>query len=327
MARNDLLVRLGGAVVGIVALAMAAATVRSPVETAGTGGTSGGGVSPSGESYEPVATRELPAFLEYLLFALAIVAAVVVAWYFIVHRRDLVKLLATIVAVGLLVTLLTMGLLHFGEIPTPAEQEPPTGGNETEPGMGGGEGSGSSGPISFGPILGVLAVITAIFVGALVLTGRGDGDRLVAPSADAEPDADESEAAAVGAAAGRAAERIESSDDVDNEVYRAWRDMTRLLEVDRPETSTPGEFADAAVDAGIDRDHVDELTRLFEDVRYGHEGTTDEMEARAVSVLREIEAEYGVEDETAIDGGRVVENGTAVEDGTTESSSGGGDGR
>jgi hypothetical protein len=79
---------------------------------------------------------------------------------------------------------------------------------------------------------------------------------------------------------------------VDNEVYRAWWEMTRLLEVDAPETATPGEFADAAVELGIDEAYVDPLTTLFEEVRYGHRDA-ESREERAIEVFRALAAAYG----------------------------------
>ena len=62
------------------------------------------------------------------------------------------------------------------------------------------------------------------------------------------------------------------------------------------ELPTPGEFAAAAVDAGIDREDVVELTGLFERVRYGSEAATADREARALDALRRIDDQYGGED-------------------------------
>nr|WP_303647825.1 DUF4129 domain-containing protein [Haloarchaeobius amylolyticus] len=98
--------------------------------------------------------------------------------------------------------------------------------------------------------------------------------------------------AAVGAAAGRAADRLEDTTAVDNEVYRAWREMTTHLDVPDPQSSTPAEFAEAAVAAGMTREQVDELTALFEEVRYGGEAPTSDRETRAIDALRAIEAAH-----------------------------------
>lgn len=100
------------------------------------------------------------------------------------------------------------------------------------------------------------------------------------------------------AAAGRAADRIEEhNQDADNAVYEAWVEMTELLDVDSPETYSPGEFADAAVDAGMDQADVRQLTRLFNEVRYG-ERDVDSREDQAVDVLRNIESQYSETNQT-----------------------------
>jgi hypothetical protein len=80
-----------------------------------------------------------------------------------------------------------------------------------------------------------------------------------------------------------------------NEIYRAWLEMTRHLAVDRPRSSTPTEFAEAAVDAGMAREDVRELTDLFELVRYGGEAPTPDRVDRARDALRRIERTYGGE--------------------------------
>ncbi|WP_390215270.1 DUF4129 domain-containing protein [Halobaculum halobium] len=91
---------------------------------------------------------------------------------------------------------------------------------------------------------------------------------------------------------------------MENEVYRAWREMTGALAVDNPRSTTPAEFAVAAVDAGMDRDDVDTLTDLFEAVRYGAEPVTPEREREAVDALRRIEETYADGDslDSAADG-------------------------
>jgi hypothetical protein len=98
---------------------------------------------------------------------------------------------------------------------------------------------------------------------------------------------------AIAAAAGSAADRIEHTGEVDNEVYRAYREMTADLDVLNPASATPAEFRAAALEAGLAREDVDELTAVFEDVRYGGEAPTEERERRAVDALRRIERTDG----------------------------------
>ncbi|KDE59322.1 hypothetical protein EL22_23200 [Halostagnicola sp. A56] len=295
MSRNDLALRIGAALAAIVSIGLVAATIQSPLETGGTGGMGGGedgGSSIGGQSGPESGGGSVPEFFEYLVYALLIVVAIALAWYLLFHRRELLGMVAAVVAVAGVLALLAWLFVEFGADPN---LEPPNQSAPSQSGQDGGtpgHGEGERTPISIGPLVGVLALITAIFAGALVLTNRrSDGDELAARE-ESEPK-DDIEHAAVSEAAGRAATRIEAADDdVDNEVYRAWEEMTDPLEVDRPETSTPGEFADAAIDAGLAREHVTDLTRLFEAVRYGGVETTADMEARAVGVLREIETEY-----------------------------------
>jgi len=142
----------------------------------------------------------------------------------------------------------------------------------------------------------LLVIAGVLVVGVLVAFALGAGE-------DDEEEEDEEtgeskrftmpDLAAVGEAAGDAADRIETTEAVDNEVYRAWREMTDQLNVPSPETSTPAEFRDAAVAAGMDPDDVARLTDLFEEVRYGEAEATDARERAAVDVLRRIEAAYG----------------------------------
>jgi len=139
-----------------------------------------------------------------------------------------------------------------------------------------------------------LGFIGLFLVGAAVAlyqTTRGE-DEVALDGATAADDVALDQFAA---AAGRAADRIEiHNEDVDNAVYRAWDEMTGLLDVDSPETYAPGEFAAAAIELGMGEGHVDELTTLFNEVRYGDKDIQP-REARAVEILRRIEAEYGEE--------------------------------
>lgn len=159
----------------------------------------------------------------------------------------------------------------------------PTGGAG---GFGQGTGVAQSPPsLALTLLLGV-ALVAAV----VVLVNATSGDEVVEPPTETGPD--RAETSAVARAAGDAADRIEAHADVTNEVYRAWREMTRHLDVERPESSTPAEFASAAVEAGLAREDVDDLTRVFEEVRYGGRDPSGDREERAVAALRRIEAEY-----------------------------------
>lgn len=109
--------------------------------------------------------------------------------------------------------------------------------------------------------------------------------------AEEEPLEESVDLSKVGEAAGDAANRIERQADVSNEVYRAWSEMVRHLHVSNPEATTPDEFESRAIEAGMDSQDVSELTRLFEEVRYGEQDPA-ERETRALTALRRIEEAY-----------------------------------
>jgi hypothetical protein len=177
----------------------------------------------------------------------------------------------------------------FGLVPQASEMLPgnPSGREEGSDGTGG-ESGGSS----------LLTVSQAVFgVAALALVGAVLTLRSVSGSIDETPDepeteteSEESETAA--AAAGRAADAVADADgdpsELSNAVYRAWNEMTTALDVADPDTATPGEFAAAARDAGLDPGAVDDLTVVFEAVRYGDEPAA-EYEDRALAALRCLE--------------------------------------
>ncbi len=165
----------------------------------------------------------------------------------------------------------------------------PEGGDLPEGGGMLGEEVGRTVPSTPSLLLLVLLAGAFLLAAAVIVRGTDDDEEEVPEEEVPEPD---DRAAAVAAVAGEAADRIEDDGDLENEIYRAWREMVGLLDVSNPRATTPGEFADAAAAAGIERADVDELTELFETVRYGGFEATDERERRAVAALRRIEDEY-----------------------------------
>lgn len=154
-------------------------------------------------------------------------------------------------------------------------------------------------PVSSVPPWALGVLIGGVLLGAGVLLYRATGeDEVVVPEEDAD---DEPELDQFAEAAGRAADRIEEhNEDVDNSVYRAWLEMTSLLDVEQPDTYSAGEFADEAIALGMAEDDVSELTRLFNEVRYGGKDAAS-REDRAIDVLRNIESSYGTESDTETD--------------------------
>lgn len=280
------------AALAILAVAFAAATLDSTVESGAGGSDEGQGVGDSGPGgLLPIPSGSLGAegstdawIPRTALRVLLAVAAVAMAIYALFNPREvLAHLLQGVVLGAVLAVLLALVYLFAGGTAgPPAENGSLFGGR-----AGGG---GEVAPLSPPAFVAFLALGVAIAGTALALVWQSSDD-------DAEPEAvgasEEPRAAALGKAAGRAADRIEADADVDNGVYRAWREMTALLDVDDPASSTAGEFATAAVEAGLGREDVDALTRLFEDVRYGERDPDPDDERRAVATLRRIEERYG----------------------------------
>ncbi|WP_327051545.1 DUF4129 domain-containing protein [Halomicrococcus gelatinilyticus] len=298
----------------VLAIALAAATLNSAVasESSGGGGlgwgNDGSGVGSSdgsetgfGGSGGQMGSLDFPCYpiLTSTSTVLAILAGFAVLVGIAYWRKGLLGAIAVVGPVGI-PAFLVYALLTSCRDPEPRDRgilpgETP---NMTMP-DGGGASPGDGTATSLSPSAVLLLVLGVALVGAVVLLVRSSsGNELDEPPGKAVDD--DADVAAVGRAAGDAADRIEDDASVGNEVYRAWREMTENLDVSAPQSSTPGEFATAAVSAGMARDDVDELTNLFEEVRYGGEAPTGEREERAVSALRRIEREYA--DDTTTDG-------------------------
>lgn len=274
------------ALIGITAVVLAA-TAYDTSRSVGSGGGSGISGSDEGLISTPAnASSEAPfqfslppgaATALGLLFGLSLLLYGIVFW-----RRA-----ALMIAVGAIAIAVVALLVEF--LKGVSFSVPATGGF----GLFGGQGEGPMETIN--PLLPsdpVLVLIGIALAGAAVVAIRSGVDRAL----DGDDDGGRPPgAAALGRAAGRAADHIENAAPVDNEVYRAWREMTDLLDVSDPASTTPGEFAAAARDAGMAPGDVEELTRLFREVRYGGSDPTDEYERRAVAVLRRIEAEYAAD--------------------------------
>lgn len=152
--------------------------------------------------------------------------------------------------------------------------------------------SGGSGTPALPPVI-VLAGLAGVVLVSLLGVVRFAGGS-AEPSEPEPEEADDDPTAAVGAVAGRAADRLDGAD-LSNAVYRAWHEMATAVDVCDPATTTPAEFAEAAVAAGVDRADARELTALFRAVRYGAAPATPEREERAAATLRRIEAAYAEE--------------------------------
>lgn len=286
-ARNAIIALLGG-----VAVVLAARTLPTATRTGQGGGVgddeaSGDGIISRPPDDTPVETVGGPVpFLSEVVTALALLGAVLALWYIYHNRRDVFRM-------ALVVCVFGGALILLSRLVSPDSAMEFAGGPlGLQGGESAGAGSGNDEPVTTAPpTQWVLVVVLAglLFAGVVGVVARRTTTS--EENADAAGESTD-EARAVGQVAGDAADRIEDGTDPDNAVYQAWVDMTELLDVSRTATKTPGEFADAAVDSGIDADDVRELTALFERVRYGTETVSETDEQQAIELLRRIESTY-----------------------------------
>lgn len=316
---RDTAFNLGVAVLAIVALGTAAATLDTAVVLGGGDGGSGfgsgttedqsGGGSGSGPLLPGEFTGEIepvcfPVLREPLvLTGIGLTFAGGVSLLYLHVREPLSTAIVSAVAalpVGVVWFLFAFCGEPIDSLSNPSEAGIPVAAgatNETRIPLFGGGGSGeASGTVLSAPSAVVFVLIGVALVGVVtvLLAGRGDdasGSNAHNSASKADPDV-----AAIAQTAGRAADRIAADIAVDNEVYRAWAAMTDALDLESPETTTPAAFERAAVEAGMEPDDVAELRRLFEEVRYGGEKPSEAYEQRAIAALRRVEDEYGALD-------------------------------
>jgi len=291
--RNALVVT----VVAILALGVAAATLSTTTQPESDGsGSGGGGLGPQPgfpnvdlDSPEQAETSPAPLFSR-ILAALLLLSVIGTLIYAIIYRRRAV-MAAALGLLAILIVWLVMQLL--GDVGGSGGFGIGLGG-----GAGGLGGGGANQEVTNQPVrlLAVVFLVGVAAVAGVYLFGSRDD-----PESPEEPAAAPTEAeemAAVGAIAGRAADRIEAAADtaaIDNQVYRAYREMTDHLDIDHGESTTPREFADAAAARGMAAGDVAALTDLFEEVRYGGFDPTADREDEATRTLRRIEQRYADE--------------------------------
>lgn len=287
--------RKQGVVYGVATVCALTLAVAATSLTGSGGGSGGGPVSfgaeagPLGDLLAALQFGDLPSvgLLEPLLLVPGLVVFTVVSVETI-RYVNVRSVAGTAVAAGVAVV---VGVVAFAVFPRVVPDAPFDGsavgmaalreGAERAPA------SGADIVLHLTPIVGLVA-LAGVVVAAVVRRGDDTEETTTEPIEARGP----SEVASVGAAAGRAAEDLAEEASFENAVYRAWREMVDAVAADAPETTTPGEFADRAVAAGMDPEDVAELTSLFETVRYGDLPVTEERRRQAEAALRRIEATY-----------------------------------
>lgn len=282
------------ALLGGSAIALAAATFPTTSASEGPpipGGSNGlGSFSLPVPEESPSSSFEVPSTFAEVFGVVMFVATAVAVAYAVYNWRKGLNWFLQGAALALVVSIFFYVAMQF---PDGLFDQGEFGLGDDDTRGGGEEVFGSESLVSTDPssLVVVAFLLAGLLVVGLTVLHRRDGGTEHAGRSDDEPVT----TAAVGRAAGRAADRIETADEADNEIYRTWAEMARLVDASDPETRTSGEFADAAIDVGMDPDDVRDLTRLFERVRYGTDEPTDDDEQRAVDLFRRIEATYAEE--------------------------------
>lgn len=299
MNRNQVVVVVVLAL-AVAGLAIAAATVSTPSSSgSGDGPGDGSGSSDSKneeQSHSQPASSDNESALFVLLGVLVVVASVLVALYMLIRGSTLrqVAIVVAVVAIVAIASILTLSVL-MDSVPEPGGEEMQA---TNESGDEGGGGEGGRTPTEpprertdIPPtVLGAFGLAMLVLVGAVYRYSGSDSELSVEAEGD-EPE-ETPPVEAIGEAAGRAADRLDADTGLENAVYRAWREMADALDVQSPRTTTPEEFAEIAVEAGMSHEDVGELTRLFEEVRYGDTEPTREREQRARDALGRIQETY-----------------------------------
>lgn len=279
------------AVIGGVAVALAAALLPSSSESEGlTGGESGatgiGSLLREPPDESPFTLPDFPWYIDALAEVFAVVLAATAVYWVVYNWRETVRSTVRWAVIVFFVGVFAM--LVFIAIPDGIEPGEFGFGGDSTFGLSQGETGGELVTTSPPLVVVVLLTTTLVLAGAAYLFAQGDEEE-----ADEGPTTDDSpRPEAFGRAAGRVANRLEDADATENEIYRAWAEMGRLVDPTDPETKTTTEFTRAAVDAGLDPRDVRELTGLFEQVRYGEYAPSTDDEQRAVNLFRDIEETY-----------------------------------
>lgn len=166
------------------------------------------------------------------------------------------------------------------------------GGSSGMTGQGGEQGMGSvaeSAGIDFPMFLGAVALLVVLIVVAVVITrGNDEAAQTVEPSA-AEPAERSTPARGTGSSDASPTTGV-GNVAADNEVYRSWLALADAAGAD-VSRDTPADVADRAIERGVDERAAEEITSLFQSVRYGRTGATESEERRARSARKRLASE------------------------------------
>lgn len=190
-------------------------------------------------------------------------------------RRTAVILLVTAgIAVGMLAIVALLQMLAEGGGSTGAVGDSESFGADSTENV-----TGFDLPVT--PLL--VAVLTGGLLAVLVLWRRGkandDGDEGASGGAGKERESDGVEPTTASTDEPSTGDPV-GAVPADTEVYRSWLALADASGAN-PRRDSPAEVARSAVDAGVDEGTAREITRLFEEVRYGGASADERRERRA----------------------------------------------
>lgn len=145
------------------------------------------------------------------------------------------------------------------------------------------------------PIMFLLVLVVFVTILSLIAYFASSGDTSAQSTTD-PASANEEKLSSVGSTTLSANTTFNNPNKIDNDIYRAWYEMTTYLSIPNPATYSPAEIAAAAQNAGLNATQVDTLTTLFRNVRYGNHEITEAKEQQAIDALREINKNINNED-------------------------------
>ncbi|WP_330630265.1 DUF4129 domain-containing protein [Halocatena halophila] len=207
------------------------------------------------------------------------------------YREGLRSLLGP-VAIAIVAVVVVGVLLLFGGSSSLTRPTPAPGSTATTPGGTGGVGGGSGSATVLPEPLLVAGVVLAVVVGALVfiLYGTDRFGSLTIPTPSGQSATAPTESTITGTPDEQPVAEYSPETPSENAITEAWRSMATQLSLPL-ETTTPREFAEAAIEAGMDPAAVETLTDLFEATRYGTESATSAREQRAIDAHRRIDGD------------------------------------
>lgn len=275
--------------VAVLALGLSAATLTSTVQSSADGGGGGGGGihNPNIPDLDLDQPRggDAPSVISRIIAVLFLLGAFALVLYALLYRKRAAAFLGLLVGAAVVFWLLIQVLSMFS-VPD---------------GVGGWFGglsglTGDGGELQSLRILALVVVAAGLGILAVYLFTGTDRNPLRSNSDQVDEETTETDdPTEMGEIAGRVADRIERQDgdeDLENQVYEAYSEMTAHLDVPSDDATTPREFAEAAAERGMADDDVSALTSLFEAVRYGGYAATADREQEAVETLRRIERRY-----------------------------------